>query len=829
MYKIKYCLWIFGLVVCFSTGAYSADNTDTHKAVNTELMANANSCDTSIATEDCDGDGLNNGEETTGEDDPATLAVPTCKSSPNDPCDPPRMDVADVDCDGDGIDNDQEIDDGTDPANPCEPSGRLVDVDCDGDGLTNREELEATPPTDPTDPCDPISGIDCDGDGLTNDEETGGLSADDTNTPLIPQTSTDPGDKCEPGFSGNEISDDAIPLTIANDCTYYSSFCAADESDYPNSCGLNKASVWFTFTTDDAGYHEIIVTSWNTMLNEEMAARNTSFNSVLTLFDNSFGDMVCVNDDEFGFGERLYEDLDANTTYYIMVTGSEDGTGITEGVFCIDVNEATPPDNQDCSGATPIPLNTECGVTGNNRYASYANPRPLCNPYAGASVWYIFETPSGVDKVQISAVVNYSEVITVYEGICGELDEIACKLNGTDYNDDLIVSGLLESTTYYLQISGNFTSIEANNASCSEGNITVSTNPDCEALCDLPCNDYNPNTINDVWDANCNCAGECLYAGDSCDDGDPNTSNDTFDGLCNCVPCTYTPDGIDNDCDDSNPNTHTDEWDTNCNCVGICDGVLNTTCDDSNPYTVGTRWDDNCNCTGGTCQLNNAADDCPNENYVITESCMCKCLKMGTTCDDNDSNTLDDKWTANCECIGTSIDSEGDCEEEITLYGPTESGLYKSFDWIKTDGTNGAEVAVSGSLELRAGDYINLKPGFSATGSGTYFNGKIEECTPVGERTEESLFASVKHYPNPFKDEINLEFTLDFDAEVQIIISDVNGRMITHLPAQNLYTGTQTVNVSTEHWIAGVYFYQALIKQQNTGILTRATGTVVKM
>jgi len=59
------------------------------------------------------------------------------------------------------------------------------------------------------------------------------------------------------------------------------------------------------------------------------------------------------------------------------------------------------------------------------------------------------------------------------------------------------------------------------------------------------CNDGNPNTINDVITANCNCAGtpigpnfDCpslnANIGDSCNDGNPNTTNDIINANCNC-------------------------------------------------------------------------------------------------------------------------------------------------------------------------------------------------------------------------------------------------------------------------------------------------------
>ncbi len=50
-----------------------------------------------------------------------------------------------------------------------------------------------------------------------------------------------------------------------------------------------------------------------------------------------------------------------------------------------------------------------------------------------------------------------------------------------------------------------------------------------------PCNDGNPNTIDDQHDGNCNCSGNCPVPGTPCDDGDPNSIDDQYNGYCICA------------------------------------------------------------------------------------------------------------------------------------------------------------------------------------------------------------------------------------------------------------------------------------------------------
>lgn len=104
---------------------------------------------------DSDGDGVLDGEEVLGIDDPATAYVVTGTSNPLDPCDPIATSPA-CDGDGDGVSDADEATNGTNPNNP----------DTDGDGVLDGEEIYgvddpstpyvATGTSDPLDPCDPI-------------------------------------------------------------------------------------------------------------------------------------------------------------------------------------------------------------------------------------------------------------------------------------------------------------------------------------------------------------------------------------------------------------------------------------------------------------------------------------------------------------------------------------------------------------------------------------------------------------------------------------------------------------------------------------------------
>jgi hypothetical protein len=120
------------------------------------------------------------------------------------------------------------------------------------------------------------------------------------------------------------------------------------------------------------------------------------------------------------------------------------------------------------------------------------------------------------------------------------------------------------------------------------------------------CNDGNANTGNDVYGADCVCAGQlidCLgvpggsaTVGSACDDGNANTGNDVYGADCVCagqlIDCLGVPGGtatIGSSCNDGNAGTENDMYDANCVCMGTpiggpCTGnqvVVNITTDNN--------------------------------------------------------------------------------------------------------------------------------------------------------------------------------------------------------------------------------------------------------
>gem|GEM_PF-4956611 len=210
-----------------------------------------------------------------------------------------------------------------------------------------------------------------------------------------------------------------------------------------------------------------------------------------------------------------------------------------------------------------------------------------------------------------------------------------------------------------------------------------------------PCNDNNPNTGNDVYDANCICMGapyDCndvaggpALPGTACDDGNPFTSGDTLNNSCDCVgnldcdaslPGYQTPGTA---CDDGNAATPASYYDSSCLCQGDCDLAVSgfqspgQSCNDGDPSTSNDVYGSDCICAGvfdcsstmpGIQSPGDACDDGNTNTPIDIFDSNCDCIGYcsygiagnfvpGDPCDDVDPNTTGDSYNAQCICTGT--------------------------------------------------------------------------------------------------------------------------------------------------------------------------------
>jgi hypothetical protein len=241
------------------------------------------------------------------------------------------------------------------------------------------------------------------------------------------------------------------------------------------------------------------------------------------------------------------------------------------------------------------------------------------------------------------------------------------------------------------------------------------------------CDDGNDMTFNDQYNVDCVCAGEligctemmacnynanaliddgsCAFVGDTCDDGDVFTQNDLFTADCICAgeiveqifgctateACNFNPLATVDDsscefpgspCDDNNPSTENDLLGADCLCVGILLGCTEASacnynpdadfddfsclfpgdpCDDGLTETVNDLYDNNCGCSGIIPDIPGCmqADACNyNSDATIEDG---SCAFPGSTCDDGDIFTVNEILSADCICLGDTITGTAGC------------------------------------------------------------------------------------------------------------------------------------------------------------------------
>lgn len=249
----------------------------------------------------------------------------------------------------------------------------------------------------------------------------------------------------------NDICTNAIQLFTGANCLPSNNRTALFDGPVPACINKPVAGLWYGWQADFTGLAKL--------------SSGANFNDVVNVFTGDCTNpqaIVCDDHDEHGFtGEGTYFNAQAGTIYYFRVCGKEGGFGVSRGDLCIKLEQVnTPPaipGNDECSGALPLVLDAPC-VAGTNLHASNSATIPSLNDLARADVWYSFIAPALVqdEVLRVKSNANFSDILTVYKGGCNNLVEAA----GNHKGGELDLNNLAAGETYYLQIAGNFATVE---------------------------------------------------------------------------------------------------------------------------------------------------------------------------------------------------------------------------------------------------------------------------------------------------------------------------------------------------------------------------------
>ena len=340
-----------------------------------------------------------------------------------------------------------------------------------------------------------------------------------------------------------------------------------------------------------------------------------------------------------------------------------------------------------------------------------------------------FDGPSGTYNLELFTMAESDGESSYRIAINGQ------RLNGTFTNPRIFGTEIAEYAQYSnvwtnvsLQ-SGDVIRVEFNSASndlipegagyaFSRGRWTglelrCTENDSACTLIGQNCDDGDDCTINDRYDANCNCVGTLQDSDNDgiCDSQDscPNLNDNLIGASCNDGDACTTGDVYTSDCECAGEYQDSDN-DGICDAEDDChDNQVGQSCDDGDACTINDRYDANCNCVGSFQDSDNdgvcdSQDSCPDFNDNL----------IGTSCNDGNPCTTNDVYTSNCQCEGTF---PSDSEELIlsavddaylqgsTRINNTELRIEENnrVTYLKFDIPTNAGTLASAELELHVG------------------------------------------------------------------------------------------------------------------------------
>ncbi len=154
-----------------------------------------------------------------------------------------------------------------------------------------------------------------------------------------------------------------------------------------------------------------------------------------------------------------------------------------------------------------------------------------------------------------------------------------------------------------------------------------------------------------------------------------------------------------------------------------------------------------------------------------------------------------------------------DCLSDKVLESALVAGNHQVENSITMQ--NNAFVSPQSSLSLKAGKYIEILPK-TIVSKHSNFIAQIIPCGTTANKTQEAVLEkpaivvdeiSLKAVPNPFKDNLDLNFVLSKPEIIDINIFDFNGKAIVNLFNKERFdSGEHSIQVKTHQFESGVYF-----------------------
>lgn len=246
----------------------------------------------------------------------------------------------------------------------------------------------------------------------------------------------------------NDLCANAIEVEPTGFCQIGTLSGASGLNDTQNgsgTCGSPARTVWYRFTAT-ASTHVLSLQNYE-------PASDLAF-SVYTGSCGSLTETDCINGGGDGADElATLSGLSIGTTYFVRVNGfNEDDLG----TFCFQVYNLTPP-NDLCGSATVLEVGQNCfnGAI-NNATATLPEDNNTCGgdiDNSTETVWYRFTATSTEHMIEIlSEDTGFDPALSLYEGTCSGLSEIACDTD-TDRLLRLTENSLTVGQEYFVRVA----------------------------------------------------------------------------------------------------------------------------------------------------------------------------------------------------------------------------------------------------------------------------------------------------------------------------------------------------------------------------------------
>jgi hypothetical protein len=279
-----------------------------------------------------------------------------------------------------------------------------------------------------------------------------------------------------PVAATNDDCANAVPLPVTTACTapVSGTVLGASQSLPPSAtCGLatNANDVWYSFTAGGATQTLTFTGNFQAVAEVRSGACATSASVFCGTTFNGQSLIITGLTSGQAYLLRIY----ANNTVAPTPANSAFTLCLTPG--------PTPPANDECTGAIPLPIATTCvaPVAGSVAGASQSlPPTTACGFGTNASdVWYSF-TANGVSQT-VAFAGNFTAVLDVRSGTCASSASVFCTTAFT--GQSTVITGLTSGQTYFLRLyaNSNVAPLPANSAFtlCLTAGPAPSVNDEC--------------------------------------------------------------------------------------------------------------------------------------------------------------------------------------------------------------------------------------------------------------------------------------------------------------------------------------------------------------